>query len=346
MAALIRNLDRRIFQPMVGVINPKGALRHDIPRDIPVYCFRAHKTRYALPEIIRLCWSFRPAALVTTIGHLNVCTLVGKHIFPREMRVLVREANTPSERLRFSQHPRAYQFLYRHIYPLADVVICNSEHVQKDLVARFRIPAEKTVIILNPVDQTWIRARATLASSPYHNDIVNLVAVGRLTFQKGFDLLLRSMRHVASHLSNVHLTIVGDGPDGRLLRGMAEHFGLQRRVSFAGYQVNPYPFIAHADLLVSSSRWEGSPNVILEAFACRTPVLAFNCPGGTREIVQPGINGWLIPVGDTKALGEKILELVERQAWLTFHTNHFVPEGHRCSRVVREFERVVLNCTS
>jgi glycosyltransferase involved in cell wall biosynthesis len=113
---------------------------------------------------------------------------------------------------------------------------------------------------------------------------LRLVSAGRLTYQKGFDMLIDA---VARCTRSVHLTILGEGPLRRELEERARAKGVSDRVRFAGFLKNPYPFFAQSDAFVLSSRYEGFPNVVLEALACGAPVIALPAPGGVREILEP-----------------------------------------------------------
>jgi glycosyltransferase involved in cell wall biosynthesis len=92
---------------------------------------------------------------------------------------------------------------------------------------------------------------------------------------------------------------------------MIKKLHIQNRVNFLGFKDNPYKYMAQADLLVLSSRYEGLPNVVLEANACGLPVVAYNCPGGTREIIKDGLNGFLVECGNIDELTFKIEESIK-----------------------------------
>lgn len=341
---VVRHLNREIFDPHLAVIRSRGPLLDEIPPNTPIHDLKAERVRYALPGILRLSRVLRPETIVSTLGHLNLSILACKCLFPRTTRLIVREANTPSIRLRYTAHPGAYRFLYRRLYPLADRVICNSAFMEKDMVAFSSPRPVKTDVIPNPVDLGRIRARIPRSENPYRKkNVSHFLAVGRLNYQKGFDLLLKAFKKALEAEPALHLTIVGEGPEEASLKGFAERSGFLESIIFSGLQDNPYPYMAHADLLVSSSRWEGSPNVVLEALACGTPVLAFDCPGGTSEIIRDGENGWLVPLADVDAMSRKMLIVARGEGSLTGTKDSYLPSEFHCENVVGKYENLLLS---
>jgi glycosyltransferase involved in cell wall biosynthesis len=105
----------------------------------------------------------------------------------------------------------------------------------------------------------------------------------------------------------MHLTVLGEGPELEPLRARARQRGLDERVHFVGFQANPYAFFARADALVLSSAYEGLPNVVLEALACGTPIVALPSPGGLREIVD-GVQGCELAIDMSAAALARALE--------------------------------------
>src|SRR5262249_54323180 len=130
----------------------------------------------------------------------------------------------------------------------------------------------------------------------------HVVAAGRLSPEKGFDILLAAMPAVRRRLPHTQLAILGDGPLLDDLTLQAQKLDVMDAVTFKGFQQNPWPFFCHADLLVLSSRYEGLPNVLLEALALGTPVVAADCPGGIREVQRFCPEIVLVPPDDPPAL--------------------------------------------
>jgi len=164
--------------------------------------------------------------------------------------------------------------------------------------------------IHNPVDAERLAAAAARSTSPYAGEGPHVLAMGRLTRQKGFDLLLDALARVRADGVPARLTIVGVGELEAELKAKTGALGLADVVTFAGFQEHPERYFAHADVFVLSSRYEGMPNVVLEALACGLPIVAFDCPHGVSEIVRDGENGRLLPPEDVGALASVLGRLL------------------------------------
>ncbi|MBC8019488.1 MAG: glycosyltransferase [Verrucomicrobia bacterium] len=140
-------------------------------------------------------------------------------------------------------------------------------------------------------------------------DGVTIITSGRLTQQKGHDLLLQAFSRVC-RVEPCKMIILGEG----VLRGDLEHLactlGIADRVVFAGWQQNPFRFLAMADIFVLSSHYEGFPNALLEAMALGLPVISTDCPTGPAELLDGGRYGLLVPPNDPDALANALLTLV------------------------------------
>lgn len=185
---------------------------------------------------------------------------------------------------------------YRKMYG-GRALIAVSEGVAEDLRTGIGVANSRIESISNPFDfdaiRVQARAPAALPPRPY------IIHVGRFSAQKRHDVLLDAFARLAS----AHrLVLLADDTPG--LRRMIEERGLAGRVEVAGFQHNPFPWIAAAELLVLCSDHEGLPNVIIEALALGVPVVSTDCPSGPREILGAALPACLVPVGDDAALAE------------------------------------------
>lgn len=298
IVTLLRYLHRAKFRLVLAVVDCRGAAyRDDVPEDVEFIDLRCSRVRYALPKMIALIWRRRPAVVFSTLGHLNLALAIIRPLLPDGVRYVGRESNIISYIIPQYQNPEWSRWAYCRFYCRLDTVICQSQDMYDDLVQNFVFPPAKAVVIHNPVDLERIRRLSqepleTGFDNPGDGDVrLNLVAAGRLSHQKGFDLLLEALTLCDD--TRLHLTLLGEGPLQKELEQFVAGKGLTHQVRFVGFQVNPYPFLAGADAFVLSSRFEGLPNVVLEALACGTPVIATPAPGGLREILQ-GIDGCVL----------------------------------------------------
>jgi glycosyltransferase involved in cell wall biosynthesis len=178
---------------------------------------------------------------------------------------------------------------------------------------------------------------------------VKLIAVGRLAYEKGFDLLLRALKKVSNRgVAGWELNILGNGSLREELEKLNTKLELENQVHFLGHVPNPYPYMARSDLFVHASRWEGFGMVIVEALALGVPVIATSCPGGPKEILDSGGYGRLVPPENLDALAEAIEELIinpeERKKYGELgrrRVGDYRPE--RIAERILEIERYVLD---
>ncbi len=211
---------------------------------------------------------------------------------------------------------RLFALVTRLFYSRADAVVVTSRGVADDLITRYRVPASRIRVLHNPVD---LDAIAQLAAAPIDGVIAGkrpiLAAAGRLAGVKNYPLMIEALSDVVARVP-VDLWLLGDGPERKRLEALARDYGVGQFVKFLGFQQNPFRFIARADVFVLTSTYEGFGNVLIEAMACGTPVVATRSPG-TIEIVTHGENGLLVehdPDSIAGAIGALLADPAKRDA--------------------------------
>jgi glycosyltransferase involved in cell wall biosynthesis len=250
--------------------------------------------------------------MLSTPLNLNLTLILGKPLLPRGTRLLVRESTTASVFLGETQNPKIWTWLYRKLYKKADRIVCLSDWIVDDMVAKLGVPREKMVRIYNPVDINRVLELAETGGNPYSGPGPHVVAAGRLSREKGFDVLLAAMPAVFEYLPDSRLTILGDGPLRDDLNNQMHKLGLSKVVSFLGFQQNPWRYLKHADVFVLPSRYEGLSNILLEVLAIGRPVVATDCPGAVREVQGCDEEMIVVPPEDPVALAEAIVSVCRR----------------------------------
>ena len=135
---------------------------------------------------------------------------------------------------------------------------------------------------------------------------LKLISVGRLVDQKDHLTLLRSIRNIKNKIK-VELILIGQGKNKIFLNNYIKINRLEKNVKILGYKKNPYPFIKYSNVLVLTSKYEGLPNVLLEAITLKRFVISSDCPTGPKEILDNGKGGMLFKTGNYKDLSKKII---------------------------------------
>lgn len=304
---LLRYLDRSRFEPHLALFRAEGPYLKGVPADVVIHELKASRARYALPFLVRLVRQTKPRAILTTLGHMNMALMMASPFLPRQTRLLIRETATLTALPDFVSHPWLWGSLCRLLYRRADRIICLSDAMVDDLALHFGLPRAKLVRIYNPVDVDEVRRLAQCGGNPYSGSGPHLVAAGRLSREKGFDLLLAAMPCVLARFPDATLTILGEGPLAGALATQAEHLGIAQAVSLPGFLENPWPYFRNASVFVLPSRYEGLPNVVLEALTVGAPVVAADCPGAIRELKALHPDIVIVPPDAPRALAEAIL---------------------------------------
>lgn len=305
VTTIANHLPREKFSPSILLLRKEGLYLDFLQNDVEIIDIKTPRIRHALKSILQKIRKRKPDIVFSGFGEVNAYLSLFIKLFPKT-KFIARETNVVSQHVTRKEIRFFYKF-----YNNYDKIICQSDDMMNDLVKNFKIENNKLIKINNPVDFNFIEEKLENATKPesYREGFNNVVAIGNLSSRKGFDNLLKVFNNLKD--KNILLHILGDGRDKELLHQMKQNLGLEN-VIFYGIQKNPYPFLKFADLFVLSSRYEGFPNVLLEAGACGTYALANNCKGGINEIIQPKINGEISDIENHEVFAAKIVEILEQ----------------------------------
>ena len=250
---------------------------------------------------------FKPDIIVAFTTEANVVALWAA--LGLGIPVVVSERNQP-DRLGLG----AWRQVARRLsYPMAAALVVQIEAIAEWGRKRFRVPIH---VIPNPVRLALVSNRSEQPSEKL------LLAVGRLVRQKGFDVLISSFARVAAAHPNWKLVVYGEGPERAALEARIRGLSMTERIFLPGLSRDIGAVYAAAALFVLPSRFEGYPNVLLEALATGCPVIATDCPGATAEILQHGRYGVLVPPENVDALASALDRLMSDETLRAAYSRH------------------------
>jgi exopolysaccharide biosynthesis WecB/TagA/CpsF family protein len=287
------------------VVNAAGPLAARVPSSVQIVDLGCRQVSRAALKLRRYVRSQRPDILISSLDHNNIAALVACIGAGRAVRLVICQHNALSAELSLGWRYRVVPWLYWLLQRRADAIVAVSKGVADDLAATAHLSRNTISIIENPViDPCRLPAITAKPPHPWFTDdgVPVFVFVGRLVPQKDPATLLAAF---AARLQRgpARLIVLGEGPLQVTMVEAAERAGMGSSILFAGFIAEPLPWIAYADALILTSKYEGFGNVIVEALACGTPVIATDCPHGPAEILAHGEFGILVPVGDAAAVG-------------------------------------------
>ena len=245
----------------------------------------------------------------------NVCLAAA--MAPRRRPFVLSERVNTTAHLGAGVGAAVSRTLVRLSYTRAARVIAVSQGVADTLVSDYKVSAERTIAISNPVDIAAISKQADAApllaiDGPY------VIAMGRLVQNKNFALAIEAF--AASGVAG-KLVILGEGPEHDALRALGDRLGLADRLVLPGFASNPYALLSRARCMLLSSNAEGFPNALVEALACGTPVVATDCRSGPAEVLdtalRPGVTevegqgGVLVPTNAVDPMARALRSVVD-----------------------------------
>jgi glycosyltransferase involved in cell wall biosynthesis len=228
-----------------------------------------------LVGLVRYLRKHSPEALMSTLTGANLIAVLACLLSGKNFRLILREATSLA-----NVRSRMRRILMRALYRYADKIIVLTDVIKDEMVSDVNLPVEKTTVIGNPVDCERIRELSYLSDSD--ENICELrpyvVVVGRLVETKDLFTVIEAFARI-SHECLLNLVIIGEGVQKSSLEQFSHELGVNVRVFFLGSRSNPYQWIRCAEVFVLSSKWEGYPNVLLEAMCFSRPIVATKVSG-------------------------------------------------------------------
>jgi GalNAc-alpha-(1->4)-GalNAc-alpha-(1->3)-diNAcBac-PP-undecaprenol alpha-1,4-N-acetyl-D-galactosaminyltransferase len=203
------------------------------------------------------------------------------------------------------------EFMRRVSYPFADSIVFLDEGQAKYASMNFKY--WQTNAIPNAIPEIEIKGSNPFDPLRFTGKRYNIVGMGRLVHQKGFDILLNVFAKIASLYPDWGLILIGEGPNRKALEDQVERLGLRGMVYMPGLISDPFSILCKCDIFAFSSRYEGQGLALIEAMACGLPVVSFDCESGPRLVIQQSQNGLLVPPEDEIAMADALSNLMGDQ---------------------------------
>ncbi|MFU0507710.1 glycosyltransferase family 4 protein [Pseudaminobacter sp. NGMCC 1.201702] len=245
--------------------------------------------------------SQRPDIVVSFIDKTNVFVLAA--LIGTNVPTIVSERTHPGQ----SPLPRNWAIFRRILYRRASALVVQTRSIADWCAHNFVV--SRLVVIPNAIRRSLSAPSATIRKPGDAKRTI--VAAGRLTHEKGFDLLLAAFAKSGLARCEWQLVIAGDGDLGTVLRSQAAELGIADAVRFPGHVTEIYALIVNADLFVLSSRYEGFPNALIEAMQLGRPCISFDCPSGPAELIDDNQNGILVSPNNVEAFSRALIELAD-----------------------------------
>jgi len=275
-----------------------------LPPWVTVHALGARRVRSAALPLLRLLRKLRPQVVLSNMFHLNFLVLLLRRFFGFSTRILIRQNGTASSAL--ADLPGYNRLLYRYLYRRADCVVCQSAAMTIDLADNFAVPENRLYVLPNPIDFDAVRSAVPVPSDAWPDSGPHMLAVGRLSPEKGFDLLIEALSLVRHHFPSADLVIAGSGSEESSLKALRQALFLDSAVRFTGHVTEPAAYFPAATLFVLSSRHEGLPNALLEAAAAGLPIVSTPASEGLVDLLrqQPGV--WITPASTPESIADTL----------------------------------------
>lgn len=331
MAYLSQEISRKKFDVTLVVIGTKKEAKYEVVGTRTLY-LNKERVLSGIPGIFKVLSKEKFDVTMSAIRHMNA--LMGfMSLFFRKTKFIGREVNVMSVLDEYKEpNDREYpHFVYKFSYKLLDTIVCQSKDMLNDLSAEFPKYKSKYRLINNPITTGFQpKERKINPSQPY-----KLITVASLEPRKGHDRILRAL---ATMKLDFEYTIIGKGSLEEKIKQSAVDLNLNGKIEHIPFTTEVKKYLKESHVFIQGSYVEGFPNALLESCAVGTPVIAFNAPGGINEIVEEGINGFVIDNEDE--LEKRIDQIINSKSFTPEQVSKSVFKKYHSTKIVSQYEKL------
>jgi len=311
MVALAEGLVARGYQVDLLLKQKSGALVEKIPPDLTLINFDVPLMRHTLKPLRAYLKRVQPDVIISALNLSNVISILATRFLKKKPQAILTIHGLLSQE-EVIYHKLIDRALFSLTFRYANTVVAVSQACAQDLIKYLHYPGSKVKVIYNPViDAALYRQGEQPAIYDWLPDeeTKTILNIGRLEPVKDHRTLLAAFKKVREKY-DARLIILGDGSCKDEISRWVEAMKLPESVYQPGFVHNPVPLLKNADVLVNASQRESFSMIIVEAMACRCPVVSTAC-GGPEEILAGGKFGHLVPIGDAQAMADAIVQVFQ-----------------------------------
>ena len=326
---------------VLNIINE--AYLNTLSDSINLITLNVNHTRYSSIPLLRYIYKKKPKTILVFNYELSVIIFILRFFFRFKFKIISRNTNTFSIKIKQFKNQGLWARyvvlpLINFFYQKIDHVVNQCNAMRKDLISVHPKLYKNSSVIKNPIP-TYIE------NYTIENNLVDikkedyLLCVGRLEKQKAFHYAIEAFAGIIKKNQNLRLKIVGQGNLEKDLKQKTIDCGVSSKVDFEGFQKNIIPYYLYAKGTILTSLYEGYPNVLIESIALNTPVIAFDCPSGPNEIIQEGLNGYLVKYCDINDLKKKLLILLSNK--INISNLKYSIEKNKIRTIAKKYEDLI-----
>lgn len=280
---------------------------YDVPENVELHKIQSQtksKLRESFHDFVGIKRHLRESKADVSISFLSRCNLILllAALFTKD-RIIVCDRNNP-----LREHSKKVFVMSCWLYKRADKIVVQTEQIRQMYPEYLQ---KKLIVIENPLDTEKMDNQVVVQDTIKKEKVI--ISVGRLEKQKDFKTLIRAFHNISEKYPEWILKIFGVGNMKQELQELIELYGETSRIQLCGHTKEPYVEMKKSEIFVLSSFYEGFPNVLCEAMYAGLPCIATDCVSGPRELIKNGENGFLVPIGNTQAMEQNLIQLMQNE---------------------------------
>jgi len=297
-----------------------GPLEPSVSHNVHKVILKSKKYRTFISKLTTHINKSRPDIIYTGLFSSGLSAVISKFFAKHKPIIIVGVKNNYSIKYLIPDNIKdkyVLKYIAPTLFKFANYFICSSKGIAEEFNKHVIVQNDRIKVIHEPVEfKSLIDDKEKINNIHIKNFYninykYNILSVGRLVEQKGYDFLIKVAKELKEKKLSFSLTIIGDGPLRSELNNLIDKYFLQKNVKLVGFKADPFPYIKSADLFIVSSKWEGLNIALIEAMSMGIKVISTDCPYGPSEVLMNGQYGKLVPNQNIEKMTEAILNVLQ-----------------------------------